>query len=150
MDFIMTNFYPTLANVRLALLRLLTAVLAFGMLTQADARPPRPVQSVYIVGQENSVKLTASQYELALIQVLSEICPPMLTRDERTQFYEAYQSQLRKFFPEVENPNDTLRRFSTNPEYNTILQNIRTWTANYPTSENKAVCQDFAKKSQTF
>lgn len=91
--------------------------------------------------------IAATQYELALVQVLSEICPPMLTPRQQTQFYQAYQNQLRLFMPTATDPNDLLNQIGTQRHYQYILQNMRAWTATFPEQENKALCQDFAKQS---
>lgn len=108
---------------------------------------PKPL---YIMGQDSAITVTVSQYELALAQVLSEICPAMLTKEEREQFNEAYHKQLRKFIPKVENPSEILRRLSGQQEYRLALQKVRSWTADYPDSENHALCQEFAQKIHSF
>ncbi|WP_066802834.1 MCR_0457 family protein [Moraxella oblonga] len=108
---------------------------------------PKPL---YIVGQDSAVTVTVSQYELALVQVLSEICPAMLTKEEREQFNEAYHRQLQKFIPRVDNPSEILRRLSGQQEYRLTLQNVRSWTATYPDSENRALCQELAQKTHSF
>lgn len=60
--------------------------------------------------QSSEPDLAVTQYELALVQVLSEICPPMLTANQRIAFTRAYNQQLRSFIPTSASPNDTLRR----------------------------------------
>lgn len=89
-------------------------------------------------------------YKLALTQVLSEICPSMLTVKQQAQFNENYQNQLRVFMPESKNPSDTLKYLASQKEYRDVLQGIRNWTKSFPPSENKAVCQEFASASTSF
>lgn len=108
---------------------------------------PKPL---YIMGQDSAITVTVSQYELALAQVLSEICPAMLTQEEREQFNEAYHKQLRKFLPKVDNPSEILRRLSGQQEYRSALQRVRSWTADYPDSENHALCQELVQQTHSF
>lgn len=102
------------------------------------------------IDTQSTYKISVSQYELALAQVLSEICPPMLNKEQQVKFYEAYQSQLKVFIPTSGDPNETLRYLSNQRNYQIILQNMRTWTASFPVQENQKLCQDFARKTVTF
>lgn len=90
------------------------------------------------------IYLTVSQYELALIQVLSEICPPMLNSTQKTQLNRAYNNQLRIFMPTSPNPQQTLRILTGQRDYRIVLQNVRAWTKSYPAAENRALCREFA------
>lgn len=98
-------------------------------------------------------KIPASKtnhYMLALVQNLSEICPPMLNAKQKQQFNEAYQNQLKIFMPDVSDPKETLRYLNTQNDYKEVLQGVRAWTASFPPSENKELCQEFAQASITF
>lgn len=90
------------------------------------------------------IYLTATQYEVALIQVLSEICPPMLNARQKANFNRAYDRQLRIFMPYSADPYQSLRQLSAQREYRIILHNVRAWTASFPASENRALCYEFA------
>lgn len=90
------------------------------------------------------IYLTATQYEVALIQVLSEICPPMLNTRQKANFNRAYDRQLRIFMPYSADPYQSLRQLSAQREYRIVLHNVRAWTASFPTSENRALCYEFA------
>lgn len=127
-------------------------VLALSLLSlsQAQAHNRHKPKPLYIMGQESAVVVTVGEYELALVQVLSEICPPMLNKEEREQFESAYQNQLRVFIPKVENPSEILRRLGGQQEYRSALQSMRTWTANYSDGENRALCQELAQKTHPF
>lgn len=105
----------------------------------AYARSPKPMH-----------KISVSQYELALVQVLSEICPPMLTKAQQAKFYEAYQNQLRVFIPTASDPDETLKHLANQRHYQIILQNMRAWTESFPPQENQQLCQEFARKTATF
>lgn len=89
--------------------------------------------------------VTADPYELALMQVLGEICPPLLNSAQRQKFMNAYQTQLRSFMPANLNANAALRQIGNQRSYRNVLQNVRTWTLSYPVSENKALCVEFAE-----
>lgn len=94
------------------------------------------------------VYLSVSQYELALIQVLSEICPPVLNAQQKANFNRAYNQQLRLFMPRSANPHQTLRQLTAQREYRMVLHNVRAWTASFPASENRALCREFASLAQ--
>lgn len=116
------------------------------LVTQYGMAKPRQVRHTQvrtITAQE--VYLTVSQYELALIQVLSEICPSMLTQTQRVRFSKAYNEQLRSFMPTSANPQQTLKQLSAQREYRLVLHNVRSWTSSYPAAENRALCQEFAQ-----
>lgn len=116
----------------------------------ANAQTRGKPKPLYIMGQDMPVTVTATQYEIALVQVLSEICPAMLTQAEREQFDDAYQKQLRSFIPKEDDPSEILRRLGGSPEYRVALQKVRGWTATYPDSENRALCQELAQKTHAF
>lgn len=104
--------------------------------------PHKPTQVAYTI--------TVSQYELALAQVLFEICPSMLNKEQQLNFYQAYQNQLRVFIHTSGDPTDTMRHIANQKNYQAILQNIRIWTASFPPQENQKLCQEFARKTGTF
>ncbi|WP_126331598.1 MCR_0457 family protein [Moraxella cuniculi] len=108
----------------------------------ANARYQRTATPQTVASQE--VYLTVTRYELALIQVLSEICPSVLNTRQKINFNRAYDRQLRAFMPRATNPHQTLRELSNQREYRNILQNVRAWTASYPADENRALCYEFA------
>lgn len=129
-----------------ALCLLVIAILSLINLTQTAYADNRQHRSLQIRQTSNTdIYLTVSQYELALIQVLSEICPPMLNSTQRVNFSKAYNNQLRIFMPTSTNPQQSLKQLSGQKEYRLILQNVRSWTTSYPAAENRALCQEFAQ-----
>lgn len=86
----------------------------------------------------------ATPHEIALTQVLSEICPPMLTPTQKNQFAKAYQMQLKVFMPTLDTTL-VMQQFSAQKEYKIILNSIRQWTLSYPKEENKQLCIEFAE-----
>lgn len=96
----------------------------------------------------SSIRVT--KYEIALVQVMAEICPQMLNARQRAQFYEAYGNQLRAFIPSTEDPERILDYLSSQRDYRAILQSVRAWTASFPRDENYEVCADFANIGRAF
>lgn len=123
---------------------LLLGVGVYQSVNAANNRYQR-VSSVQPTSQD--IYITVSQYELALVQVLSEICPPMLNERQRVRFDTAYNRQLRQFMPRSSNPQQSLRQLSTQRDYRAVLHNVRAWTASYPTAENRALCREFSEMS---
>lgn len=128
----------------------LLVMISIGIPSMASANnTPRyqRVSSAQAVASQE-VYLSVSQYELALIQVLSEICPPVLNAQQKANFNRAYNQQLRLFMPRAANPHQTLRQLTTQREYRMVLHNVRAWTASFPASENRALCREFASLAQ--
>lgn len=92
----------------------------------------------------SSIEVTP--HELALTQVLSEICPPLLNGAQKRKFTQAYQAQLKEFMPNLD-PVAAMRQIGAQREYRTILSSIRSWTLSFPTAENKALCEEFSEIS---
>lgn len=96
------------------------------------------------------LNVSDTEYKLALAQALSEICPSMLTVKQQTQFNVAYQNQIRLFMPNAKNPQEVMQSLASKQDYQIALKNMRNWTATFPPSENKALCQEFAQSSTFF
>lgn len=122
-------------------------VLSLSLCTAVSANATTPRYQRISTPQAVSTQeiyLTATQYEVALIQVLSEICPPMLNARQKANFNRSYDRQLRIFMPYSADPYQSLRQLSAQREYRIILHNVRAWTASFPASENRALCYEFA------
>ena len=89
-------------------------------------------------------RATATKHEIAVLQVLSEVCPPMLNRQQRQNFQKTYNQQLKQMLPSIENPKAAIRYLSTQQDYRTILSSMRNWTLSYSRNENLALCTDLA------
>ena len=89
-------------------------------------------------------RATATKHEIAVLQVLSEVCPPMLNRQQRQNFQKTYNQQLKQMLPSIENPKAAIRYLSTQQDYRTILSSMRNWTLSYSRDENLALCTDLA------
>ena len=48
--------------------------------------------------------INITKHEIAVMQVLSEICPPMLTGKQKQRFYKSYNVQLHELMPSLEDP----------------------------------------------
>lgn len=93
-------------------------------------------------------QVEVTPHELALTQVLAEICPPMLNQTQRQKFSQAYQAQLKEFLPNL-NTTLAMQQISSQKYYKNVLKSIRAWTLSYPKEENKALCIEFAESQQT-
>lgn len=126
---------------------MLSFVLSLSLCTAVSANATTPRYQRISTPQAISTQeiyLSATQYEVALIQVLSEICPPMLNTRQKANFNRAYDRQLRIFMPYSADPYQSLRQLSAQREYRIVLHNVRAWTASFPASENRALCYEFA------
>ncbi len=85
-----------------------------------------------------------TKHEIAVMQVLSEICPPMLNSRQKQRFYKSYNRQLHELMPTLEDPKAAIQYLSTQQDYRQILQSIRSWTMGFSKKDNKALCVDLA------
>ena len=88
--------------------------------------------------------MNITKHEIAVMQVLSEICPPMLKGNQKQRFYKSYNTQLRELMPSLEDPKAAIQYLSTQQDYRQILQGMRSWTMSFPKQDNKELCQDMA------
>lgn len=91
-------------------------------------------------------QLSTTKEEVAVLQVLSEICPPMLNKKQQQGFNTAYSSELKKLMPSISEPRMAIQYLSTQQDYKQILNETRQWTLGYPKDENKAVCTELAEE----
>lgn len=110
------------------------ALLCFGTSAWADDKPARLDLSL----------IEVTPHELALTQVLSEICPPLLNTIQKQKFSESYQLQLQSLMPALDTAI-AMKQINRQREYRAILNDIRKWTLSYPNEENKALCVEFAE-----
>lgn len=89
-------------------------------------------------------QMAATKNEIAVLQVLSEICPPMLGKNQQQGFANAYNIELKKLMPSLSNPKEAIQYLSTQQDYKKILADTRQWTLSYPKAENKEICTDLA------
>ena len=88
--------------------------------------------------------INVTKHEIAVMQVLSEICPPMLNGKQKQRFYKSYNVQLHELMPSLEDPKAAIQYLSTQQDYRQILQGIRSWTMGFSKQDNKALCEDLA------
>ena len=87
--------------------------------------------------------MNVTHHEIALMDVLSDICPPMLNAKQKPRFYKSYNVKLHKLMPSLEDPKSAIQYLSTQQDYQKILVNIRAWTMGFSKKENKELCQEF-------
>ena len=85
-----------------------------------------------------------TKHEIAVMQVLAEICPSMLSGKQKQRFYKSYNVQLHELMPSLEDPKAAIQYLSTQQDYRQILQGIRSWTMGFSKQDNKALCEDLA------
>lgn len=88
--------------------------------------------------------MSITKHEIAVMQVLSEICPPMLYGNQKQRFYKSYNVHLKELMPSLDDPKAAIQYLSTQQDYRQILQSIRSWTMGFSKSDNKALCEDLA------
>lgn len=86
----------------------------------------------------------ATKHEIAVLQVLSEVCPPMLNSQQKAGFRKSYNAQLKQMLPTIDNPKAAIQYLSTQQDYKVILTSMRNWTMGFSHDENLALCNDLA------
>lgn len=88
--------------------------------------------------------IEASPHELALTQVLLEICSPRLNDDQQESLIQSYQHHLQLLMPTLDTQL-AMQYMNQQAQYRTILEDTRQWTLDYPDQENQALCEEFAQ-----
>ena len=122
---------------KVCLAGLITSIAMLSQATQAASNA-----STTIPVDLSGINIT--KHEIAVMHVLSEICPPMLTGKQKQRFYKSYNVQLHELMPSLEDPKAAIQYLSTQQDYRQILQGIRSWTMGFSKQENKALCEDLA------
>ncbi|HCT72585.1 MULTISPECIES: MCR_0457 family protein [Psychrobacter] len=122
---------------KVGLAGLITSV---AMLSQASFAANNPATTIPL----DMSGINVTKHEIAVMQVLSEICPPMLNGKQKQRFYKSYTVQLHELMPSLEDPKAAIQYLSTQQDYRQILQGIRSWTMGFSKQENKALCEDLA------
>ena len=91
--------------------------------------------------------MNITKHEIAVMQVLSEICPPILNGNQKQCFYKSYNVQLKELMPTLDDPKAAIQYLSTQQDYRQILQSMRSWTLSFSKQDNKALCEDLANAS---
>ena len=122
---------------KVGLAGLITSIAMLSQATQAASNA-----STTIPVDLSGINIT--KHEIAVMHVLSEICPPMLTGKQKQRFYKSYNVQLHELMPSLEDPKAAIQYLSTQQDYRQILQGIRSWTMGFSKQEKKALCEDLA------
>ncbi len=115
-------------------------ITSVAMLSQASFAANKPATTIPL----DMTGINITKHEIAVMQVLSEICPPMLNGKQKQRFYKSYTVQLHELMPSLEDPKAAIQYLSTQQDYRQILQGIRSWTMGFSKQENKALCEDLA------
>ena len=122
---------------KVGLAGLITSIAMLSQATQAASNA-----STTIPVDLSGINIT--KHEIAVMHVLSEIFPPMLTGKQKQRFYKSYNVQLHELMPSLEDPKAAIQYLSTQQDYRQILQGIRSWTMGFSKQDNKALCEDLA------
>ncbi len=125
------------AATKISMAGLITTV---AMLSQATHAAPNSSSTIPL----DMSGMNITKHEIAVMQVLSEICPPMLNSNQKQRFYKSYNVQLHELMPSLEDPKAAIQYLSTQQDYRQILQSIRSWTMSFSKQDNKAICEDLA------
>ena len=115
-------------------------ITSVAMFSQASLAANNPATTIPL--DMSGINIT--KHEIAVMQVLSEICPQMLNGKQKQRFYKSYNVQLHELMPSLEDPKAAIQYLSTQQDYRQILQGIRGWTMGFSKQENKALCEDLA------
>ena len=115
-------------------------ITSIAMLSQASFAANNPATTIPL----DMSGINVTKHEIAVMQVLSEICPSMLAGKQKQRFYKSYNVQLHELMPSLEDPKAAIQYLSTQQDYRQILQGIRSWTMGFSKQDNKALCEDLA------
>lgn len=125
-------------------------ILTFIMSGAAQAKDYRMSTAIGSTTKNTLVKpvdlsgVSATTHEIALMQVLAEVCPGLISTHLRPKFARAYQTKLHQLMPTVSNPDNAMRYLYTQKEYRRVHTNIKNWTLSYSRAENRAMCEELA------
>ncbi len=81
-----------------------------------------------------------SQEEIATVDVLNDICPQILGKNNNKNFRKGYANLLRELLPSIKNPVLSVQSMHTDPDYMNILENARTKALAEKIEDNREVC----------
>lgn len=117
------------------------------------AQAATPAQAASVSDQNpNHVTIDLSavgptKNEVAMLQVISEMCPPMLNAKQRTNFAKAYNTELQNLMPTISEPKAAVQYLSTQADYQQILNDTRQWLLSYPKADNQQMCFELAESA---
>lgn len=88
-------------------------ITSVAMLSQATNAAPNPATTIPL----DICGMNITKHEIAVMQVLSEICPPMLNGKQKQRFYKSYTVQLHELMPSLEDPKAAIQYLSTQQDY---------------------------------
>lgn len=131
---------PHIARAVVAKVSVVSLIVSAALLSQATSAADNSITTIPL----DLSGMSITKHEIAVMQVLSEICPPMLRGNQKQRFYKSYNVHLHELMPTLDDPKAAIQYLSTQQDYRQILQGIRSWTMGFSRSENKALCEDLA------
>ncbi|PIE47520.1 MAG: hypothetical protein CSA42_02855 [Gammaproteobacteria bacterium] len=145
-----TNTHQKVSTSTLLMVFGISIILMFIMNGTAQAKEYRMSTAIGNTANNSFIKpvdlsgISTTTHELALMQVLAEVCPGLISTNLRPKFAHAYRTKLHQLMPTVANPDNAMRYLSTQTEYRRVHANIKNWTLSYSRAENKAMCEELA------
>lgn len=136
---LMTKSFASIAVKSTRKVVLTTVLATTALFTSAIAQAATETIPVDLAGANTT------KHEIAVLQVLSEVCPPMLGPKKTASFRRSYNAELRKMLPaSIDNPAAAIQYLSTQQDYKSVLTSMRNWTMGFSHDENLALCNDLA------
>lgn len=111
----------------------------------ANIAVANPTNSTFAIDMSD---LSTTKEEVAVLQVFSEICPPMLNKKQQQSFAQAYNLELKNLMPSISEPRLAIQYLATQQDYKQILEETRQWTLGFPNTDNKQICVELADSVQ--
>ncbi|MEY2863094.1 MAG: hypothetical protein RLY58_801 [Pseudomonadota bacterium] len=86
--------------------------------------------------------LPTTMEELATVDILNEICPPILGTGMDAGFQSGYIRLLNELLPNIDTPALAIRTLKDDPEYIPLLEQARQDAKSVSVDENRQVCLD--------
>lgn len=131
----LSKFFPNLNTAKQLGMGSLIALSTMGL---AHAEKDTPDSKVEF---KNSLPVTLE--EVAAVDVLGQICPPLLGRSKN--FDKGFRTLLNELLPKVPDPVMALQALQDDPEYKKKLVEARGDAGKVSVDENRQVCLDVAQ-----
>lgn len=122
------------------------ALMFSGLSATAMAQSTAPAQDKDNI--EITPAIQTTKEEIAVVQVLSEICPDIIGKNDN--FDQGYKRVLTDLLPGISDPVLAVQALSEESDYQPVLKQARQDAAKASREENRAVCLDvinWGKKS---
>ena len=102
------------------------------MLSQASFAANNPDTTIPL----DMAGVNITKHEIAVMQVLSEICPPMLNGNQKQRFYKSYGVQLHELMPSLDDPKGLFNIYQLNK---TTVKSYKVFVVGQWASQSKKI-----------